>query len=315
MTPRAWAGGFVAIAALGLVGLALLAPRPNQPETLAVCRAATPEPARPLACLEGQSPSILTAELAGTRKAWSCQLHRAEAAAPGVDAARCAELRSGGLRDALRRFDAGFFIPLYTSVSLVLAGWLVALAQAAGFTTRQRLHALAALLALATATLAALDGRENRAALAVLDAMDAWGVAALSGAAPDDAAIDTLAAVARQRSLVKWAASAPWAALVGLALWAALGRLWTPPAPRWWRWTVGALALAAGLGAVLFAAGTVQGWGHLRLAAPVRLIGAGMGLSLAALVGGALAGGVALWATRRAAAALSPGRDAPAARR
>ena len=315
MNVRTWAGAYVAAAALGLLGLALLAPRPNQPEAPAVCRAATPEPGRPLACLDGLAPSILTAELAGTRKTWSCQLYRAAADRPDAAAARCAELRSRGLRDELRRFDAGFFIPLYTTVSLLLVGWLAALASATGSASRQRLQALAAALALATAVLAALDGRENRAALAVLDAMDAWNVAAVAGSAPDDAAIDALAAQARQRSLVKWAASAPWAALAGVALWVGLRRLWPAPAPRWWRGLAGALALAAWIGAALFAAGTEQAWGTLHLAAPVRLIGAGMGLSLLALVGAALATGVALWATRHAAAALTPGGDAPVPRR
>lgn len=298
MTPRAWAGAFVAAAALGLLGLALLAPRPNEPEAPAICRAATPEPARPLACLDGRAPSVLTAELAGTRKVWTCQLYRAEAELPRADQARCAELRSRGLRGELRRFDAGFFIPLYTTVSLLSAGWLLALSSHGGAGPRLRL--LAAALVLATATLAALDGRENRAALAVLDAMDAWGVAAASGAAADDAAIDTLAARARDRSVQKWAASVPWAALIGLALGIGLRGLWAPPAPRGWRWTAGGLTLVAWLGAALLATGTVMAWGNLDLAEPVRLIGAGMGLTLFALVGGALTTAAALCASQGA---------------
>jgi hypothetical protein len=300
MNLRAWAGAYVAVAALGVLGLALLAPRPNQPEALAICRAATPESGRPVACLDGLAPSILTAELAGTRKTWSCQLFRAVVNKPGAADARCAELRSDGLRDELRRFDTGFFIPLYTTASLLLAGWLAAGAPAA--TRRRRVQALAVALALATAVLAALDGRENRAALAVLDAMDAWNVAAVAGQPPDDAAIHALAAQARQRSLEKWAASAAWVALAGAALWVGLRRLWPAPCPWWWRWAAGALALAAWLGAACFAAGTVQAWGTLQLALPVQLIGAGMGLSLLALVGAALAAGVALWAARRAVA-------------
>lgn len=315
MNMRTWAGAYVAAAALGLLGLAVLAPRPNQPEAPAVCRAATPEPGRPLACLDGLAPHILTAELAGTRKTWSCQLYRAEADGPDAATARCAELRSRGLRNELRHFDAGFFIPLYTTASLLLVGWLATLASGARSPSRQRLRALAAALALATGVLAALDGWENRAALAVLDAMDAWNVAAVSGSAPDDAAIDALAAQARQHSLVKWVASAPWAALAGVALWVGLRRLWPAPSPWWWRGVVGALALAAWIGAVLFAAGAERAWGTLLLATPVRLIGAGMGLSLLALVGAALATAVALWATRHAAAAFTPGGDAFVPRR
>jgi hypothetical protein len=299
MNLRTWAGAYVAAAALGVLGLVLLAPRPSEPEAPATCRTATPEPGRPLACLDGLAPSILTAELAGTRKTWSCQLFRAVVEKPSAAAARCAELRSGGLRDELRRFDAGFFIPLYATVSLLLAGWLAAGVPAAGPKRRRHVQALAVALALATGVLATLDGRENRAALAVLDAMDAWNAAAVAGQAPDDAAIDALAVRARQRSLEKWAASAVWAALAGAALWVGLRRLWPAPCPRGWRWVAGTLALAAWIGAAGFAAGTAWAWGTLQLATPVRLIAAGMGLSMLALVGAALAAGVALWADGR----------------
>jgi len=330
MSLRAWTGAFVAVAALAVVGLAVLMPRPGEPEALAICRttlgaapAATPGAAangsghgtsRALACLDGLEPTILTAELAGSQARWACQLHRGTPARPTLNEVRCAEHRGRGLRDEIRSFDARFFIPVYVAVSLLIAGGLVALGQAvpAGDKARYWRRALALTLVVTTIVLASLDGRENGAALRVLDAMDRAGAAAVAAGAPGvaaaaaaDGGIDALAQAARARSLEKWLASAAWAAALGLALRVTLHRAWPDASPssssppRWWRLAAWALPIAAWLGAATFAAGVIMaGTGGSALAWPVRLLGAGMGLTMLALVGAAAACGLWLWLTR-----------------
>lgn len=306
MSARAWATGFVCAAVLGVAGLLLLAPRASAPEVLPACRAANPQASAALPCLDGQAPSILTAELAGTRERWACQLYRgASSPAQGRDpleALRCAEGRSRALRAEVRGFDSGFFIPLYSALSLLLVAGLVAQAHGPQVAGHDRRLLGAAVLALATAGLAALDGRENRAVLQVLDALDAWGVAAWMGQAgrdaPLEATVDALAHAARLASLQKWAATAPWVALVGWAASSGSGGLGRSAQPRWMAWLRWAPAGLGATGAVLFAAGTAWGWADDALALPVRLLRSGMGLAMATLIVAAVARAVELWIQR-----------------
>lgn len=294
VSTRGWSAAYVVAVALGLVLLGLLTPRAGAPEAPAACREGTPDPAAPLRCLGGLPVSILTVELGGTRERWACQLGREAGHRPSrLAATECAELRALRLRDELRHFDSGFFIPLYASLSLLLVGWLVA--PTADGAASRRLQVLAIALALATAVLAALDQRENRAALAVLDRMDAAGVAPPDAPGDD---IDTLAAQARQRSLLKWAAGVPWAALLGLGLGAALRRGRSQVRTRAWSLTAHGIAAAGMLGAALLCAGVASAGFGDGLARPVRLIGLGMIVTMAAAVCGALAAAVALWRQR-----------------
>jgi hypothetical protein len=317
---RAWMAAFVLVAAGGIVGLLALAPNPAQSPTPARCRVLEGDPAAPLACLEGRRADILSAELAGALAPWACQLYRRTIERPAeLDEVRCAELHAQGLRQEVRGFDEGFFIPLYCSVSLLVVGALVANTRLVKAVPRRRLQGLALVLTVVTALLAVADRQENRALLGALDRMDAWGVTSWLGQTPPDAAAVAVAATAtRHASTWKWAASALWALVLGGALSSLVWRAWPAdqagqsPAPALWRalaWLplvlcgASALALLAAVWGLLPTDATTLPGGALRR--PAELITWGLSASILAQLVAALLMAIALWRRRRPPA----GRD------
>ncbi len=275
MNPRAWASVFAFCAALGLALLVAQLPRPDAPEPLAICRALAPPPGTALPCLDGLAPDILSAELAGSAKRWHCLVQRGTPeTAPGLDLRECAEHRTQRLRDEVRGFDQGLFIPLYSGLSALLVAWAWSHARLCAAPRPGRVRAIAVALGGATLLLVGLDLWENSRLLALLDLLDRAGAAhwAAMSAAVDADALDASARAARRVSSIKWLASAPWALCLGLALQAVLR--WLPPrqAPRVWRWwCIGTYALAL-LAAALMGVGGLAGLAERKMSngAPSR---------------------------------------------
>jgi hypothetical protein len=304
LAPRHWAVLYVLAAVVGVVLLAVAAPRPA-PEDPSACRQRTEADQAALQRhLEGRDPDILTIDLAGHPRVWASQLQRGEPlAAPGEQRVRCAEWRAERLREEIAQFDEGLFIPLYAVLSLLVLGWVVSERP-----QRAAARAVAAGLVLATAALVVLDRQENRHVLAMIDRLQVLGVASVvqgQAAAFDAPDLVAAAQAARTASLAKWAASAAWAAALalafGLCLHEARARLvgrW-PGAGR----TVAALpVLAMAAAALLLAFGAAAGWGGSAIALPAAVLEAGMVASVTGMVGAA-----ALWAV---ASALSAGGEA-----
>ena len=289
MNPRAWASLFAFAAALGLALVLALMPSADLPETAAPCRTLVPRPGAALACLDGQVPDVISAELAGHAERWHCLLHRT--AAPSLAysapvALECAESRTQRLRDAVRGFDQGLFMPLYAALSALLAAWGWSHARLCPQPSPRRLRAAVAALAAATLLLLAADLWENAQVLALLDLLDRDGVA------PGSVALDAPALHARRVSALKWLACAPWALSLAAVMHAVLHWQGASEAPRLWRWlrhASVALALLAAAAMALAALAALLGDG-LRL--PVTAVGLGSAALIGALAG---AGAAAAW--------------------
>jgi hypothetical protein len=285
MNPRAWASLFALVAAIGLALVLALMPRADRPETDSMCRTQVPRPGAALACLDGQVSDVMSAELAGNAERWRCVVRRtATTAVSAAVAVDCAEQRTQRLRDAVRGFDQGLFMPLYAALSALLAAWAWSHARLCVQPPPRRLRAAAVVLVASTLALLAADLWENAQVLALLDLLDRDGVAA----AP--LALDAPALHARQVSALKWLACVPWALSLAAVMHAVL--CWPAAAPRPWRWLRHAsVALTLGAAAAMaLAAVAALGGDGLRL--PVTALRLGSGALIGALAG---AGVAAAW--------------------
>ena len=294
MNPRAWASLFALCAFLGLALVIALRPRPDTPDTQPACRAMAPAPATPLACLQGLSPTILSAELAGRGEAWACQLARGTPEVqPSLTALTCAEDRSRSLRAEVTGFDQGLFIPLYGALSALLVAWAWSRARLSLSDAPARDRARAWGLGLSCALLVALDLRENAHVLGMLGLLDQHGAALAAGAATAPlSALDAAAQSAREASAHKWLASALWAGALSAALAGVLR--WAPSqaAPRPWRWLVRLAWLGAAAASLAFVVGATAALAGSALPLPVRWLAAGMACALLAMT---FAGVAAAW--------------------
>ncbi|MBL8342381.1 MAG: hypothetical protein JNL30_13005 [Rubrivivax sp.] len=312
LAPRHWAALYLLAAVVGVVLLAVAAPRPHAPEDPSGCRPRTEADRAALQQhLERRDPDILTLDLAGHPRVWASQLQGgAPLAAPGEQRASCAEWRAGQLRAAIEQFDEGLFIPLYAVLSLLVVGWVTS-----GPPLRRVAWAAAAGLVFATAALVVLDRQENSEMLSMIGRMEVLGVASVFGKAASFDAPDLVAAAhaARGASLAKWAASAAWAAALALALALCLREARARLAARWPRAGRVAAALpvlAMAVAALLFAFGAMTGSRSAAISLPAAALEAAMAASAAGMAGAALLWAAACWLIEGAAPG-GPGAGAP----
>lgn len=291
MNPRAWASVYAVCAAIGLALLLALMPRPSEPEALAQCRVLVASPAAPLDCLDGLTPDIVAAELAGSARRWRCIVHRGEVHQPTLAQRECAEQRSERLRGEVRGFDQGVFMPLYAGLSLLLAAWAWSHGRLRATPPPWRMRRLSLALVAATVGVVGLDLWENQRLLLVLDALDREGVALLMQAVVPglEHSLDAAAQGARRASAWKWLACAPWALCLGLTLWAVLR--WDPMLvpPRPWSWLCRLAWLAAAGAAAMMAVGGATGLWTDGLVLPVLTLRGGSVALVVALASAAVA--------------------------
>lgn len=236
----------------------------------------------------GMSLSSMSLELAGTGAQVISLIEPVakapEATPPRADGDRCASLRIEFLQDQHARIDAGVFMPLYATLSLLLSAWVALHALEAANEPGPKLDkgvrwAVGAVFFF-TALLLALDHRENARAMDLLAS-----VASAQASQTHPASLDAAAQAMRQASWLKWLASSPWLLALGWALkpWrsADMTRL-----QGWSRAIARVLFLGGG---VMFFGGAI--WAAVSGAwqGPVQVLQSGMALALAGmLVTGAL---------------------------
>lgn len=286
---------YALVAFAGLILLPVLMPSDIEPDMASACRRNSAPPEDKLACLGDVAPTVLTAELSGEGKRWACQLFRLDPdtmSKPDAIKSECAGKRSLDLRKQYTDFDSRFLIPLYGTLSFLVAIWL-------GISRRgRRLSRLPVIfVVLSSAALIVLDVLENAHSVHLLDLFAQF----LATYNYDFSGLDSVAATARAASLAKWSASAAWAISLAVGFYLLL-KADPSTRARWFQIGVQVATVTSfTVAGLLFAYGALIGWtipcsdGRTCVADPLAPLASGFVAALVGLLTGALgAGGVVL---------------------